>query len=419
MRVGRLRLLTPVIALLVATPALGDAESTSDELTFRLHSFGRLRLEAEQGRDFTPNTKAFSVLTGRVGGDVSTAWGTFSATVGDGDKLRLPTTGDDVQLDPFRFIFGLTYTLKLGAHDLKVGRFEYRLGDARYISNRPFHPRAHPQDGALYTYRRGAFKTELAGFYLGPHLGESAQPSAVVSGLSSWKSDHLDAEGIAFIHRDGELAAAPVTSGTLGSRFALKGWGAFLKAGLDGQLGVVEEDLTLGPALGAHVEGALGYGTGFNVGLPLKLRASIGGEATFGDAREGFAFRQPEATRHGYLGRLDMFAMDNVAAGIAALTAQLGDALILDAVAYSFARVDRERDVRNAGFVPILAAGEGGNWLMTELDLRARVPLTPHLGLDFIYGLGVPHDDALSRVVIQRALFTLVFIADGIFVPDA
>src|SRR5690606_31778000 len=123
---------------------------------------------------------------------------------------------------------------------LVLGRMTLEVGDGRWVGRSEFDPRGRTFDGALVVHASDLLRAQAGAFWLGPLVPEDvALPSFLGVLEVSRETTSYEVSGYLLAHRDGTPARAASPSlniGTLGARAVVRGFGATLRLGADGQL---------------------------------------------------------------------------------------------------------------------------------------------------------------------------------------
>lgn len=394
-----------------------------------LHGDGRVRFELDESRDLSPvnDLQAGLSLTGRVG--LTAPVGEHSATVIVGDGRRI---GQDLGTLPLPLVepaaLGFLYEARLDVDvsglfvpaRLSLGRMELEVGDGRWVGREDFDPRGRTFDGALVVHASDLLRAQAGAFWLGPLTPDDvATPSILGVGELARQAAWYELSTYLLTHRDGTptRAAQPaLTVVTLGARAALRGFGATLRVGADGQLPFSDETALAPAGYGAHVEGALRYGptlTMFEVsGAPF---VELSAEWTGGDPVLGRRFRAPGPTTHRFLGVLDAAIADNVTSAALALGVTTSDGLLAMAEARAIALSDPTGPLLDPTGRALIAASptREARYALTEVDAIVRIPVASAAFVEGEYAVGFPGDAfAGPTTPLQRLLVSVAFALD-------
>ncbi len=404
----------------------GASHDPFDDVT--LITAGRLRVElldVDVQNDATLAPQL--VLSGRAG--LALPLGDHRVTVVLGDGVRLGeglSAGSVSALNP---LYEVKLDLSLGAFGqpatVTVGRMAYQVADGRYLGHRWFHPRfGVTYDGAAVSLPLGPVLLRGAAFYLGPYDALDAQKTSFVTAVDGNYEEtffdwlHIETTAYGLAHKDGtpeRLSVDPINVGTLGARVAGTAYGAFVRAGLDGQV-QVRDDNPLAPAGQAvHGETSIGYAPRLSLfDQTLVPRVEIAAESTWGTAVAGRVLRLPNGAVHVFLGNLDLFAPDNITAATALIGATVNDRLACDLSVHTFLLTDPGAPLIGAQGDTILPVDPSRSARFVGTEVDGTVSLRVHEAIQLVgqYGIILFGDALPNRPVTQRLLMWVEFQHD-------
>jgi hypothetical protein len=379
-------------------PTLGPVSPESKDPVF-LIAHGRLRFEADDSRDFSPedDLQVGIAYTGRLGVDIPIGPYRARLVVGDGQRIgqdrgTLAGPWIDASATGLLYELGLRFHIPImGAHAyLYLGRQPLTVGDGRWLGQASFDPRGRVYDGLLVEQERWDFRLRAGTFYLGNSSFDSQRATRLyIQAVSlvdlSFTNEYLHLDLYGLLHRDSLQNALgdPIAYwiGTTGLRSQISRWGFKGAFGLDLQTPVDEANISGVDAAGLHADMRLRYGPQLSVfavnGMPY-MELSV--DWTGGIEKYGRTFRAPGPSYHPFLGRLDLVSSDNVASYALTFGLQLIDT------------VDIGTDLR----LITLANPHGRlydtyNRLLLDSD-NTRTERTAFAEIDSYFRIDLPHD---------------------------